>query len=109
MAYEDTAIKTERWLGLRFGAGVYFNYAFMLLWCLDCLSWWTSSQLVRRTSPQRVLLDGFMFFIVVNAVIVFEDGWLRHIGLFACLILLLLLIRRLIGKKSTATQASNPD
>src|SRR5262245_9319 len=39
-AYADTARRTGEVLGLSWGAGLNFNYAFTAVWVLDVLWWW---------------------------------------------------------------------
>jgi len=43
-AYEQTAMQTEAVVGLRFGGGVYFNYAFTLLWIADVAWAWLAAE-----------------------------------------------------------------
>ena len=87
-AYESTADETDKVVGLRFGAGLFFNYAFILLWLADVVWMWggpvASGQ---RWSWPRLVIHAYLFFIAVNGAIVFENGPTRWAGLPACLVL----------------------
>lgn len=65
-AYAETARQTRDLFGLDWGGGIYFNYAFTLLWPLDLL-------FPRRAwSPW---LHGFLIFMFLNGVFVFGKWW----------------------------------
>lgn len=89
-AHAATAEQTRELMGLEFGAGVYFNYLFMLTWAYDLWCVWqppTKLQTVRRWL-QRISLV-YMLFIAFNGVIIFKSGWLRWAGMAAtaCLVI----------------------
>jgi hypothetical protein len=46
-AYRETAQQTAEVFGLNWGGGLYFNYAFTIVWIADALWWW------------RIGLDGY--------------------------------------------------
>lgn len=88
-AYLATADDTLQKLGFAFGAGVYFNYLFLIVWAFDIYwTWRATGQLSMKM--QRMLLVGrlYLFFIAFNGVVVFESGWLRALGIVATLILI---------------------
>jgi hypothetical protein len=63
------------------GEGLYASYLFTLLWTVDVL-WW---QLVPASRARRsvwidAFLHGFMLFMIFNATIVFESGFIRWAG-----------------------------
>ena len=65
-AYAETARQTRELFGLDWGGGIYWNYAFTLLWPLDILF------------PGRAWsgwLHGFLIFMFVNGVFVFGKWW----------------------------------
>lgn len=72
-AYEETARQTKALFGMDWGGGLYFNYAFTLLWLADVIWNWQDRRL-------RSAVDGFLFFMFVNGVVVFGHGWTRWIG-----------------------------
>lgn len=85
-AWEHTAAETQATLGLALGAGVYFNYVFVLLWGIDVVWWWTSAATYRVRSRWLTLaVHGYLAFVVFNSVVVFESGPLRWLGLLATL------------------------
>jgi hypothetical protein len=63
------------------GEGIYVSHLFTLVWTADVLAWWLWP-LGRATRPAWVggALHGFMAFVVFNATVVFEDGWIRWAG-----------------------------
>jgi hypothetical protein len=84
-AYEQTARQTAEVVGRAFGAGVFVNYLFTLLWVGEAMWWWIDERsfLRRATWINRTWL-AFFFFIVFNATVVFEDGPVRWLGGIGC-------------------------
>ena len=101
-AYEDTARQTKELLGVAIGFGLYFNYAFVLIWMLDAF-WWTASEKYYERRPRWLhrLIYGFIIFIAINGVIVFESGWIRWTGV-GCLVALFALYWLGRSKKTVA-------
>lgn len=85
LAYADTARQTEAVVGRRFGAGLWFNYLFSVLWIADVVRLWC-----RRDSKEALggwvgmVWRGMFLFIVFNATVVFENGAVRWLGLLGC-------------------------
>ncbi|REJ95009.1 MAG: hypothetical protein DWQ34_07325 [Planctomycetota bacterium] len=71
-AYRHTAEQTAAATGLNWGGGLYFNYAFTLLWVFDTVRWWLGGLTapVRSTAYFR-LLHAVFAFMMINATIVF--------------------------------------
>lgn len=84
-AYAETARRTAELFGWHSGAGLYFNYAFTLAWLADTVWWWLSP-VSRQRRPRwlSIAWHGFFLFMVVNATIVFETGWVRWLGIVGC-------------------------
>jgi hypothetical protein len=76
------------------GEGIYFSHLFTLLWTADVAWWWLRPQ-GYATRPAWVgrTLHGFMFFMVFNATVVYESGFIRGAGLVLTAWLALLLGR----------------
>jgi len=87
-AYEATAQQTAEVAGQRWGAGLFANYAFALVWGADVLSWWLSLESY-RARPRLIgcAVQGFLAFIAFNATVVFGAGVIRWLGLGACVLL----------------------
>jgi hypothetical protein len=83
-AWEKTASETDKLLGIRFGDGIYFSYAFTLLWLLDVAAMWLWP---RADGALRLFVHAYLFFIAFNGAIVFEAGPIRWVGIAACLLL----------------------
>lgn len=77
-AYDATGRDTEELFGVNWGGGLYFNYAFSVVWLADVLRLW-----MRRPQAAwaRYALHLFMFFIAFNATVVFESGIVRRVGI----------------------------
>jgi hypothetical protein len=85
-AYVDTARQTRETVGLNWGGGIFFNYAFVLLWIVDSLWWWMSPQQYQARPPWiTALFHGFFLFMIFNATVVFGSGPARWWGLVICL------------------------
>lgn len=64
------------------GEGLYVSYLFTLLWAVDVFAWWIGPVRYSTRSPwiDRAL-HGFMLFVVFNAMVVYESGSIRWVGL----------------------------
>lgn len=72
--------RTQRRTG--FGEGVYVSHLFTLLWTADVAWWWLRpAGHARRPAWVGRGLHAFMAFIVFNATVVFEQGFIRWAGL----------------------------
>lgn len=81
-ALHHTAAQTEIVVGFATGAGLYLNYAFLLIWAGDALYWWVRPERYRaRTRWITLTLHGFLFFMAFNATVVFASGPTRWVGL----------------------------
>jgi hypothetical protein len=78
-----TAEVTARVVGLNWGGGVYINYLFTVVWCVDALRQWHGPP--DRRTP--VWIQVFMAFIVFNATAVFGPRWWKFATAVALLIL----------------------
>lgn len=64
-----------------FGQGIYFSHLFTLLWTADVAYWWLSPEgYLRRSSRVAWLLHAYMLFVVFNATVVYEQGFIRWAG-----------------------------
>lgn len=94
-AIRSTAKQTEQLVGWAFGAGLYFNYLFLLIWIADVLYWWLRPE---RCESRPVWLEygihGYLFFIAVNGAVIFESGVTRIPGVLAIVIFAAILVRR---------------
>ena len=79
-----TARQTAAVTGLSWGGGVFFNYAFLVIWVADAIWWWVSPRGYERR-PRAIdrFVRGFLFFMFVNGAIVFADGGMRLLGVAA--------------------------
>jgi hypothetical protein len=83
-AYHDTARKTAELLGVAYGGGVYWNYAFLAVWLTDVLWWWTfPRRYLRRSFWICALVQGFLGFMVINGTVVFATGTVRWVAVAA--------------------------
>ena len=90
-AYADTARQTAEVLTINWGGGLFINYAVASIWFADVAWWWFAGLDSYRRRPWLITLlwHSFLIFIIFNATVVFKDGWVRWIGLFICVILVL--------------------
>ena len=84
-AYRETGRRTAELFGTSSGAGLYFNYVFMVIWIGDVCRWWMAGLAAydRRPLWVDVLVYGFMVFMAVNATVVFGTGVVRWAGVGA--------------------------
>jgi hypothetical protein len=88
-AYASTARQTAEVTGLDWGAGLYVNYAFTLIWLADVAWWWVApASYASRPRWLEWSIQAFLGFIVFNATVVFASGFSRWLGIAACLLLI---------------------
>jgi hypothetical protein len=82
-AVADTAIQTEEIIGWRFGAGIWFSYALLLVWLVDIVVMWRTRQSSSSSAWQwfSVAVHVYAFFILFNGTVVFEHGAVRWGGI----------------------------
>ncbi|HEX2445798.1 MAG TPA: hypothetical protein VHJ77_17770 [Vicinamibacterales bacterium] len=80
-AVRDTARQTMDVFGTAFGAGVYVNYVFVMVWLAE-LGWWRADPVgyARRRPLVVWLLRGFYFVILVSAAVIFVRPQFRLAG-----------------------------
>ena len=87
-ALKHTAEQTARVTGIDWGGGLYFNYAFLILWALDVGFLWRSPAPDRSTLRRST--DLACLFMIFNATVVFGPKWwigpVATIGLIAILL-----------------------
>jgi hypothetical protein len=87
-AFESTRRQTAEVAGLDWGGGLYVNYAFTLVWCLDVVWWWAApDRYWKRPRWIDWAVHLFLGFVVFNATVVFASGFSRWIGIVASLAL----------------------
>jgi len=80
-AYEHTAQQTKTVTGLNWGGGLWFNYAFTLLWIADAAGWWIIGPEFLRTHPRWSGTVRWTFaFMMFNATIVFGPPYWKWLG-----------------------------
>ena len=78
--------KLSAWIG---GGGLYFNYAFTVIWVADEFWWWRSGLDGYRGRPHwvTVAVHSFLGFMFFNATVVFGSGFVRLFAVASMLIL----------------------
>jgi hypothetical protein len=101
-AIRTTAAETRQLLGVAFGEGLWFSYAFVLLWLADAIWWWSSANsYLRRPRWLNLGLHGYLLFIAFNGAVVFEAGPTRLFGLLITTVLLLIVALRFRSRPHT--------
>ena len=84
-AVDATARQTAQVYGVRWGGGVYVNYAFVAVWLADAIARLTSPASVARRSPAlRWVMRVFYFVVIANAAVIFARPERRWMGAVAC-------------------------
>jgi len=92
-AVEHAAHRTFEVVGFEFGAGIYVNYAFTLLWVADVALWWRRGFSRQTVSPVYYwfvqVIFGFMMF---NATVVFGPAFWKWVAVAALVVIVALRI-----------------
>jgi hypothetical protein len=85
-ALRDTAQQTLAVTAMAVGAGLFVNYAFVLVWLGEIFWWWRFPEGYRgRARALDLAARGLFFFMFANGAFVFVRGPLRWIGAAALL------------------------
>lgn len=88
-AVEATARLTEQVYGIRWGGGVYVNYAFVAAWAAY-LWWWRAhvNAPIASRHPGVLVARAVLFLIIVNALVIFASPVTRPLGVALSIALL---------------------
>jgi hypothetical protein len=90
-AVEHAARRTLEVTGFEFGAGIYANYAFTLLWVADVVLWWRRSLAGKPIAPLHYWLVQAIFgFMMFNATVVFGPAFWKWVAVAALVAILAL-------------------
>lgn len=94
VAVRETARQTLERTGFDSEAGIYWNYAMVILWSADLLWWWISPG-SRRLRPSWVtrLVHGYLGWMVVQGAVVFAPPPVRWFTIAASVLLAALWLR----------------
>jgi hypothetical protein len=107
-SHTDAVRHTEEVSG--FGPGIYFSHLFTLLWTVDVAFWWFRPECYAARSPWiDRLLHGYMFFLVFNAMVVYEEGPIRYAGILLTVELAALCAYRRTRSRCPKATIVNPD
>lgn len=82
VALRETAKQTEALTGFNSGLGLYLNFLFAVLWCLDAARWWSNPEAYFRRSNRSLLwFHGFFLFMILNGAVIFVSSPRRWLGL----------------------------
>ena len=83
-AVAETARQTRELIGLEFGAGLFFNYLFLLVWAFDVMwIWIAEAEIVKRYRWLRIAWLAYLIFIAFNGAAIFKSGGMRVGGIAA--------------------------
>lgn len=83
-----------------FGAGIWFNHLFTLLWTADVAWWWLAPRShAARPAWAGIALHAYLAFIVFQATVVFAGGLVRWLGVGLFAVLGMAVGRRLLRRQ----------
>jgi len=90
-AHAETARQSAELFGVAWGGGLYFNYAFTIVWVADVIWCWRGMEhYERRPRWITVVVHTFLAFMFFNGTVVFASGVSRWLGVIAAPVLLFL-------------------
>ncbi|MDA1050287.1 MAG: hypothetical protein O3C40_07380 [Planctomycetota bacterium] len=100
-ALVHTAAQTEALIGIRWGGGLFLNYAFTALWLADTFAWWVGDASTHnRRRGYFWTLHGIFAFMVVNATVVFGPPIWKWVALIVGITFTGVYIRARLHRKS---------
>lgn len=95
LAYRHTAEQTAAVIGIHWGGGLYFNYAFTVFWLADVVAWWCRDVESPYRSPTYFWTLHIVFaFMVINATVVFGPPLWKWAGLVIGFVFLIACLSR---------------
>lgn len=95
LAYQHTAEQTAAVVGIHWGGGLYFNYAFTLFWLADVILWWCRDVESPYRSPAYFWTVHLVFaFMVLNATVVFGPPLWKWVALVVVFVFLFAYLAR---------------
>jgi hypothetical protein len=92
-AVEHAARRTFEVVGFEFGAGIFVNYVFTLLWIADVVLWWRRSLASKTVAPFYYwLVQAIFAFMMFNATVVFGPAFWRWVAAAALVVIVALRI-----------------
>lgn len=90
VAVQETARQTQAIFGMNWGGGVWFNYAFTVIWSADAF-WWLAAPKSRaaRSAWLNTAIHSYLAWMFINGAIVFPTGPTRWVAAAAAVVLLL--------------------
>ncbi len=83
-ATAQTALETAAVVGWDWGGGIWFNYCVLVIWLVDALWWWVNPPTYQnRPAWISAIVHLYLAFMFFNAVVIFETGLLRWLGITA--------------------------
>ena len=80
-AYAHTAAQSAATVGLDWGAGIFLNYAFTVLWLAEVAWWWVAPKSYEtRPSGVDLAVRAIFLVMIVNGAVVFVPGVTRWLG-----------------------------
>ncbi len=81
-AYNYTAARTQAFVGLEWGGGLWMNYAFTGVWIAEGL-WWQflPAHHARRSAVWTTAIRCFFLFMIANGAVIFVSGPRRLLGI----------------------------
>jgi hypothetical protein len=105
-SHADAVERTGKVSG--FGGGIFVSHLFTLLWTADVAWWWLRpGGYAARSGAVGTTLHGFMLFIVFNATMVYETGFIRWAGAAGLAVLGVLALLRLRSSAARQPQAGD--
>jgi hypothetical protein len=90
-AVEHAARRTFEVVGFEFGAGIFVNYVFTLLWIADVVLWWRRSLTGKTVAPFYYWFVQAIFgFMMFNATVVFGPPFWRWVAAGALVVIVAL-------------------
>lgn len=85
VGYAETARQTHELFGMDWGGGIFFNYAFTLVWLMELAWWWLAPENhLRRPRWIGHTIRGIFIFMIFNGAVVFPPWPVRALGLVFC-------------------------
>ncbi len=104
-AVEHVAKQSEAVIGVPFGAGIWFNYAFTTLWIIDAAWLWGNEEsYAQRATWITWVIHSFLFFMVVNATVVFAPVIVRFPSAVLSLGLAALCVRQITNRMNSPSE-----
>jgi hypothetical protein len=106
-AFDHVLKRTHEATGIASGAGLYVNFAFVVIWLVDTVLWWRDLAWVKHRIPYWSIQAIFAFLIIQSTVVFGPSYWWPVSAVLGLFLIGLRIANRVLSKDPIAIPLSD--